>query len=769
MRYYKIYVDNTRELYTYEDREDKYEVGDRVIISFRGKQRTGLIIAQDTNEEKNYRVLPIQKRMENSIKLSENYIKLLVWIKNYYMSSYEQVITSAIPSGLSVKYEKFYFPRDIVEFLDTEVISPEIREYFRKRVSITKGALSKNFGLDKINSLLKSGLLLKDGKVNIVVDYSKILDLELVEKNIYEYFKRRERVKEETLEKTFPKKELEKLLKAGDLRLEKFIKAEEEKVEEIDEVEIESRDRELNEEQKKARETIISGIEKNYLLKGVTGSGKTEVYISIIKSAFNEGKGSIFLVPEISLTPQMINRFKGEFKENIAILHSKLTASERAKEWYNIYIGKKKIVLGVRSAIFAPVENLGYIFLDEEHETTYKQDNNPRYNAKQVAIKRAELEGAKLILGSATPSIETYYFSQKNLFKLVELKNRYNNALLPEIEIVDMKGEESIYFSKRLLEEIRKTLLKGEQVLLLLNRKGYSTYIQCKDCGYVEECSHCSIKYSYYASQGVLKCNYCGRVKKYTGHCSKCGSSNLIHSGKGVERVEEEIKKYFDVRVIRVDSEMSKDREFFEKMYFDFLEKKYDIMVGTQLISKGLHFPDVTLVGVVNADTILNFPDFRAGEKTFQLVTQVAGRAGRGDKKGRVIVQTYQSEHPVFKRVKESDYEGFYSEEIGNRELLEYPPFSKTINIGISSKYEKYLENFVQDFYRDIKYDGVELYGPMRSMVYKVKDRYRYNIFIKGSIKEINNFKKKLKLKITNYEKNDKIRIVIDIDPINLI
>lgn len=214
---------------------------------------------------------------------------------------------------------------------------------------------------------------------------------------------------------------------------------------------------------------------------------------------------------------------------------------------------------------------------------------------------------------------------------------------------------------------------------------------------------------------------------------------------------------------------MSKDREFFEKMYFDFLEKKYDIMVGTQLISKGLHFPDVTLVGVVNADTILNFPDFRAGEKTFQLVTQVAGRAGRGDKKGRVIVQTYQSEHPVFKRVKESDYEGFYSEEIGNRELLEYPPFSKTINIGISSKYEKYLENFVQDFYRDIKYDGVELYGPMRSMVYKVKDRYRYNIFIKGSIKEINNFKKKLKLKITNYEKNVKLEYVIDIDPINLI
>ena len=769
MRYYKIYVDNTRELYTYEDRENKYEIGDRVIVSFRGKQRTGLIIAQDTDEERAYKVLPIQKMVENSIKLSESYIKLLVWIKNYYMSSYEQVITAAIPSGLSIKYESFYFPRDIEEFLKTDIIDGELREYFKKRVTVTKGALTKNFGLDLINALIKMELLLREGKVNITLNYSKREELEEKEKSVYEYFKKRERVKEESLEKLFSKKELEKLLKSGDLRLEKLIKSEEEKVVEDIDKEIESRDKQLNEEQEKAKIDILTGKESFFLLKGITGSGKTEVYISIIKSAFNEGKGSIFLVPEISLTPQMIDRFKGEFKENIAILHSKLTQSERAKEWYDIYSGRKKVVLGVRSAIFAPVQNLGYIFLDEEHETTYKQDNNPRYNAKQVAIKRVELEGAKLVLGSATPSIESFYFAQKGIFKLIELKNRYNNAFLPEVEIVDMKGEESLYFSKKLLDEIRKTLLKGEQVLLLLNRKGYSTYIQCKDCGHVEECSHCSIKYSYYASQGVLKCNYCGRVKRYTGQCSKCGSKNLIHSGKGVERIEEEIKKYFDVRVIRVDSEMSKDREFFEKMYYDFLDKKYDIMVGTQLISKGLHFPNVTLVGVVNADTILNFPDFRAGEKTYQLVTQVAGRAGRGDKRGRVIVQTYQSEHPVFKRVKTNDYEGFYKEEIYNRELLEYPPFSKTINIGISSKYEKYLEEFVKDFFRDIRYENVEMYGPMRSMVYKVKDRFRYNIFIKGNIKEINIFKKKLKLKLTNYEKNDKIRIVVDVDPINLI
>ncbi len=766
MRYYKIYVDNTRELYTYLDEEDRYEIGERVIVSFRKKERTGLIIARDSDEEKDFEVLPIIRKMENSLKLKESYIKLLLWIKSYYMSTYEQVLTSAIPSGLSIKYEKFYFPRDIEEFLKNEIIDEEIRDYFFKEISIGKPTLTKKFTLERVNTLLKEGILLKEGKNTIYPDYSKFEKLDL---DMQEFFKIRERVRENRLEERFSKKSLEKLVKAGDLRLEKFLKEEDVKKDITLNDEIKAEDKILNEEQSEARERILSSNNSYYLLKGVTGSGKTEVYISVIKAAFKEGKGSIFLVPEISLTPQMIERFKGEFRDNIAILHSKLTLSERAKEWYNIYSGKKKIVLGVRSAIFAPVENLGFIFLDEEHETTYKQDNNPRYNAKQVAIKRAELEGAKLVLGSATPSVESYYFAKKGVFQLIELKNRYNEAALPEIKIVDMKNEESLYFSKVLLEEIRKTLLRGEQVLLLLNRKGYSTYIQCKDCGYVEECSHCSIKYSYYASQGVLKCNYCGKIKRYTGSCSKCGSTNLIHSGKGVERVEEEIKKYFDVGVIRVDSEISKDREFFERMYYDFLNQKYKIMIGTQLISKGLHFPNVTLVGVINADTILNFPDFRAGEKTFQLVTQVAGRAGRGDKKGKVIVQTYQEEHSVFKKVKNSDYESFYKEEIENRELLNYPPFSKTINIGISSKYEEYVEKFVKDFCKEIKSDEVEVYGPMRSMVYKVKDRYRHNIFIKGNMREISRFKKNLKLKLTKYEKNDKIRIVVDVDPINLI
>ena len=607
------------------------------------------------------------------------------------------------------------------------------------------------------------------GSVKLNYDF----DFSILKKNFEEvviYFRGKEEVQKKNLEVKFPKELINKLIKEKLLILKKNIK-EDESQRELQEIsdEVSEKNVVLNEEQERAKNIIKDGDNKYYLLKGITGSGKTEVYIELIKEAFKKGKGSIFLVPEISLTPQMINRFKNEFRENIAILHSKLTNKERADEWYNIYAGNKKIVLGVRSAIFAPVENLEYIILDEEHENTYKQDSNPRYNAKYVAIKKAELEGAKLILGSATPSIESSYYAEKGIYTLVTMESRYNNSVLPEIEIIDMKKEEDLYFSKKLLEEMKTTLLKGEQIILLLNRKGYSTYIQCKDCGHVEECSHCSIKSSYYASQGILKCNYCGQTRRYTGHCSECGSTNLIHSGKGVERVEEEVKKYFDVKIIRVDSESSKNKDFYEKMYFDFLGGKYDIMIGTQMISKGLHFPNVTLVGVINADTILNFPDFRAGEKTFQLVTQVSGRAGRGDKKGKVIVQTYQPENYTFRTIEKSDYNGFYSEEISNRELLEYPPFSKTINIGISSKKEKELEIFVKEFFKSIEDENVEMYGPMKSLVYRVKDRFRYNIFIKGSKKNISMFKRKLNKKLIDYKKSDDFRIVVDVDPINLI
>ena len=441
---------------------------------------------------------------------------------------------------------------------------------------------------------------------------------------------------------------------------------------------------------------------------------------------------------------------------------------ERGEEWLKIYSGEKKVVLGVRSAVFAPVKNLEYIIIDEEHEGSYKQDSSPIYNAKFVALRRASLENCKVILGSATPSVESYYYGKKNVFELLSLETRYNNAVLPDVEIVDMKEEDDSFFSRELLKNIRETLLRKEQVILLLNRKGYSTMVQCKDCGHIEECEHCSIKMSYYHSKRTLKCNYCGTEKRFNGKCSSCGSTNLDFGGKGVEQVEHKLREYFDVPIVRMDGESAKEKNFYKETYYKFLNKEYDIMIGTQLIAKGLHFPNVTLVGVINADTILSFPDFRAGEKTYQLITQAAGRAGRGDKKGKVIIQTYQPENYVMEKIMKSDYEGFYNSEIEMRKILEYPPFSKIINIGISSSNEEKLERTARKLFEAVKRDYVEVYGPNKSLVYKVKDRYRENIFIKGNKKNIDYYKKELE-KILSEFNDEGCRIVVDVDPVNLI
>lgn len=768
MKYYNIFVDGTNDLFTYCDENDEYNIGERVLVSFRNKKSTGVIVEEDFSENRDFKVLNIIKKVENAISLDKNFLKLLLWVKNYYLCSYDNIFTMAIPNDLSIKYKKIYIVKDVCKIIENTEISEETKDFFLKKVGVSKATTRKYLDKEKLKKYLEENILIEiENKIFYNTSNENLEGYFEIEE--IGYFKSKLEINFDTIEKNIKKKDIEILKREEiiiwDKKVEDFVL----KSEKVEEKYVNNSDKILNEEQLKVKESILESEKQFFLLKGVTGSGKTEVYLSLIKEAYRKGKGSIFLVPEISLTPQMIARFKDEFKENIAILHSKLKNEERAREWLDVYLGKKKIVLGVRSAIFAPVKNLEYIIVDEEHETTYKQDTNPRYNAKQVAIRKSQIEGAKLILGSATPSVESYYYAKQGLFQLLELNNRYNNANLPDIEIIDMKKENSLYFSEKLLEEIRKRLIKKEQVLLLLNRKGYSTYIQCKECGYVEECSDCSIKYSYYASQNILKCNYCGKIKRYNGKCSKCGSTKIIHSGKGIERVEEEIKKLYNVSVIRVDSDSSKDRDFFEKMYHSFLEGKYDIMIGTQLISKGLHFPNVTLVGIINSDTILNFPDFRAGEKTFQLATQTAGRSGRGEKKGLVFIQTYQSENKLFENIKNSDYESFYQEEIRIRELLEYPPFSKIINIGISSLDERYLMEIVKEIKTDILDSSVDIYGPMPCLVYKVRNRYRYNILIKGKHKNIDNFKKNLKNKLKKYEKNSKIIIAIDVDPINMI
>ncbi len=765
MQYFDIYIDSMKGIYTYSDKNDEFEIGENVIVPFRNIKKSGFIIRKNLKENFNFKVLNISSKVKNSLKLSNEQIKLIEWMTDYYLASYDSVIKAMIPKKIKISYSNVYIINlnklnILNQYLDNDII-----KYIISLTTISYSTAKTKFKKSVIDNLINKGFLYKNDN-NIYINIEKFYKLKEENKEIFEYFYKKTIIKKEKLEEKFKKNDIKELEEKEILKIEANINEKKEYVSNNTEKVFENKSL-LNEKQLAIKENIEKSIKKYFLLKGVTGSGKTEIYIELIKKAFFEGYGSIFLVPEISLTPQMVERFQSEFKNNIAILHSSLSDIERAKEWESIYTGEKKIVLGVRSAIFSPVKNLKYIILDEEHEATYKQDSSPRYNAKYVAIKRCLDEDAKLILGSATPSIESYYYAKTGIYELLSLEDRYGNAQMPDIQVVDMKQEDDLFFSKALLEEIKNTLLKNEQVILLLNRKGYSTYIQCKDCGYVEECDNCSIKMSYYKSTNKYKCNYCGKQIYYTGKCTKCGSTNLIHSGKGIERIEEELKKYFDVPMIKVDSELSRNKDYFSKIYKDFSDKKYSILIGTQIIAKGLHFPNVTLVGVINSDIILNFPDFRSGEKTFQLLTQVSGRAGRGDKKGKVIIQTYEPENNVIKDSKEENYDLFYEKEISSRKVFSYPPFSKILNIGFSSEDEARLLDISKKFYDEIKSENIELYGPMPSMVYKVQKRFRMNIFAKGSKKKIDKFKLFLKRKLNEFN-DTKVRIVVDIDPINM-
>jgi len=515
-----------------------------------------------------------------------------------------------------------------------------------------------------------------------------------------------------------------------------------------------------------------------YLLKGVTGSGKTEIYINLIKEAIKNGYGSLFLVPEISLTAQMTERLEKQFSDSVAILHSKLTDAEKRKEWTYIRTGEKKIVIGARSAIFAPVQNLKYIIIDEEHENTYKQDNNPRYHTKNVAIKRALIEGdVKVIFGSATPSFESYYQAEKNDIELVELKERFNNAKMPDYEIVDLNNTPD-NFSEELLKEMSGALGRKEQVILILNRKAFANLLKCKDCGHIPTCPNCSISLSYYKYENKLKCSYCGYEKYFNGKCEFCGSEKVMQIGTGTEKIEEEIKSYFpESRTVRVDSETVKTKKDYEDIYNDFKNHKYDIMLGTQIIAKGFHFPDVTLVGIINSDIILNFPDFRAGEKTFQLLTQSSGRAGRGSKNGKVVIQTFNGENEVIQNTVTGNYEGYYRKEMELRKILNYPPFGRLIIIVVSSEEEEELEKKARKFYNILMTglnsgtnpNGNEFVSePFKAPIYKINGRYRYQIFVKFNRKNITKVKNVIRKAMNEY-KEKKTRISVDVDPVSML
>lgn len=530
-------------------------------------------------------------------------------------------------------------------------------------------------------------------------------------------------------------------------------------------------------EQENIIREYINSDDTMFLLKGVTGSGKTEVYMKLVERVLLEGKSAIILVPEIALTPQMIERFKGRFGVNVALFHSKLSDGERFDEWFRVKEGKAKVIVGARSAIFLPAKNLGLIIIDEEHENTYKSEQNPKYQTKEVAEYLSELKGCKVILGSATPSIETYYRALTGEMKLLELNSRVDNKPMPPMKVIDMrnelKGGNKSLFSRELFIAIQERLKRKEQIILFLNRRGFSTFVSCRSCGYVFKCDECDISMTYHKN-GLLICHYCGKTKREPRECPKCHSKYVKFFGAGTQRVEEEVKKYFNnVRILRMDVDTTRDKHSYERIYNTFKNGEADILIGTQMVSKGLDFKNVTLVGILAADMSINIPDYRAAERTFQIITQVAGRAGRGDKQGEVLIQTYTPQHYSLQYAVNYDYEGFYEKEFTVRAMMKYPPFGKLLLINGTSKKEELLKNFMHKITMMIKplvesCLDIEILGPIPCMISKVKENYRWQIVIKGEFDSY--FSKNIKEILYDENKNvyNDIRISMDINPNNL-
>lgn len=500
----------------------------------------------------------------------------------------------------------------------------------------------------------------------------------------------------------------------------------------------------LTPDQKRAVETVETDARTVQLLHGVTGSGKTEIYLTLIAKCLREGKSSIFLVPEISLTPQMLSQLRARFGKNAAILHSGLSAGERFDEWWRLRTGEAKIAIGARSAIFAPLENLGVIIIDEEHDASYASESAPRYNTFDVALLRAKKNGCKLVLGSATPAVETYKRASEGEFSLIKLDKRINQRPLPEILIADMRREvrrgNNSSFSSALKEEMEKCLAGGKQAILFLNRRGYSQTVICKECGYVAKCEACDVSLTYHRDEDCLKCHYCGAKYGMLSACPDCGGHKLSYAGTGTQRIVSELQKlYPTARILRMDNDTTSGKEGHYKILKTFAEKKADILVGTQMIAKGHDFPAVTLVGILDADMSLHFSDYRSGERTFQLLTQVAGRSGRAGEQGKVVLQTFDPENEVLRYAVAYDYQGFYDNEISLRAAMAFPPFSKIVRVLVTGEDDKKTLETLKEVYFALERlytDNPEkflFFNKMRAPIKRIQNKFRYQVLMRLS------------------------------------
>ena len=534
---------------------------------------------------------------------------------------------------------------------------------------------------------------------------------------------------------------------------------------------------ELNPEQRQARDAVVSAIgsyQPPFLLQGITGSGKTEVYLQIIQGALDKGKTAILLVPEISLTPQMTERFIARFGDKVAILHSGLSNGEKYDEWRKVERGDAQVVVGARSAIFAPLKNLGAMIIDEEHEATYKQDSNPRYHAREVAILRAQYNQAALVLGSATPSLESRARAGKGVYQHLRLIQRANPlARIPEVQVIDFRDyigqNETSNFTPPLLEAIQDRLAKKEQVVLMLNRRGYSSFVMCRECGTVDTCPNCDISLTLHMDTKTMNCHYCGFSKDIPQTCPNCKSHSIRYYGTGTQKAYDELAEIFpQARILRMDVDTTRKKGSHQALLDQFGRGEADILLGTQMIAKGLDFPNVTLVGVLNADTALNLPDFRSSERTFQLLTQVAGRAGRAEKAGQVLIQSYNPQHYAIRFAKDQDYEGFYAYEMGIRRQLGYPPYYFTIGITLSHKKEEEVVKRayeVMNILRSGLSETSNILGPTPKPIARTHNLYHYQILIKYRLEDELGPTLNQVLALTQERENSELRLSIDHEP----
>ncbi|MDP5273363.1 primosomal protein N' [Chengkuizengella axinellae] len=789
--------------------KDWVEVGSRVGVRFGPRMIQGFVVELlEQSEVDDRKLKSIESVLELQPSLTEELVELAKWMSRRYLCNEITALQVMLPGALKAKYEK-YIALAEDSGSDSLTNDPlhakgemqnEIIHFIKKKQTVEMNELLTRFPNASmlIKKLIINEILIETQNIKNRVSTKKVLmvyppdNITMLEGYKQELSKQAHK-QLEVLQffidqpKPIQLSELTKRLNTSSSSIKSLASKQWLKLEstEIYRDPYQKHDfkqsypLQLTEEQEKVfqtiRQTIHAKRQQLFLLHGVTGSGKTEIYLQTIQQCIHQNREAIVLVPEISLTPQMVERFKSRFGDLVAVLHSRLSAGERFDEWRKIQQKKVKVAIGARSAIFAPFTNIGLIIIDEEHETSYKQQDNPKYHAVEIAKMRSKAHQAAVILGSATPSLETYYESHQSTMQYLPMPSRVAGRAMPTVQVVDMREElkegNRSMFSRPLHQAIEDRLNKKEQIVLLLNRRGYSTFVMCRSCGHVVSCPHCDISLTYHMNTRHLRCHYCGYAERESSSCPSCSSEHIRYFGTGTQKVEESLTSHFPgIRVIRMDVDTTSEKGSHEKWLNQFRDQKADVLLGTQMVAKGLDFPKVTLVGVIAADTVLNLPDFRAAEKTFQLLTQVSGRAGRHQLPGEVVIQTYNPDHYSVISASHHDYTSFMRTELQSRKQGIYPPYCKLILITFSHENMNLLVRTGESFSEYIKRQQlpsiIDVLGPVASPIPRKKDRYRFQCLIKyrGGWETIHLVHKAVS-SLENTVKQTKLQVSVDVDP----